>query len=460
MTLAQKHFQFLRKGGFADVDAAKSALITQMGVSTYAGEPIIAYYGAEGVAQHVLLGIGDSTSGASIFYNAETTDALLTQLHTTISGSTNDQIANGITLNALKNAIEAAKKEDHLSSSSDVLVVTTDSNGTAISIRYDNATVKSSGSGVTFDNGDSVASGTTYVADAIIEDTFKVLGKTVGNLASGTEIKGGTTMVELLKAILVKEEDCTANVPTITISNSPSTTPVEVGSVIDETITVTYNDGSFTADKELYGLTSDYNVAASCAEGNVTYSFKNADVTKTALTTEGTNSYTDSSRTIAEGDNTWYAKAAYGANTVTPKKNTGANSTKSIAAGTTTEKSKTIVGQYKWYIGETTATSIDDIVLTGDNANVTGLSTGWTATANTTTMKSSYTSSGKSIFVLVKGTLTSFKDSLSKKSLLPNFVSADKTVAIGGTSSTTYKGYLYSITSGAKIEAIDVIMTR
>lgn len=94
-----KHFQFLRKGGFASLDAAKTGIENYFTKSSYDGEPIIAYYGT-GTTKQVVLGIGGKTSGSSVFYNAATIDDLFTQLKDNASTSAD-------TLGKLEKAINA-----------------------------------------------------------------------------------------------------------------------------------------------------------------------------------------------------------------------------------------------------------------------------------------------------------------------------------------------------------------
>lgn len=345
----------------------------------------------------------------------------------------------------LDDAIVSSTGEIKVASPNDTITV--DATGRNIEVNNDVVTIKQYKDEAT--NGFSKAGITEnelYAADAVIEKGFKVLGGNVGQLTSGTEITAGTTVIELLKQMLVKEADCTANKPTCTLTISPTTSPVEVGTVVTETLTSTYSDGTFTGSAADYGTA--YSVKAGCTQGTVTY--KRGDTTVTS----------PDEYTMPEGTTTWSCTSTYGASTVTPKKNNGTDSSQTIAAGTTAKSSKSITAQYKWYLGNTTATSVADIVLTGASANVSDVVTGWTATAGTTTLKETWSSNGKSIFVLVKGILSSFKDNLSSSSLIPNFDSEDKAIEIGGTSTATYKCYLWKITTGSVIAAKEIKMTK
>lgn len=322
-----------------------------------------------------------------------------------------------------------------------------------VEVNNDNKTIKQYTSAV--DNGfskEGIDANELYVTDAIIENSFKVLGGNVGQLSNNTTIAAGTSVVELLKKILVKEADCTAVKPTCTLDVTTTDT-VEVGTVVNQTLTATYSDGKFTGSSADYGTA--YELAAGCSEGDKTY--------KRGTTTlaEASDSYA-----IPSGDTTWSVTCAYGASTATPKKNNDDDSSQSIAAGTTVVSTKTVTGKYKWYLGCTTATSITEDVVKA----LAGGATGWCANTGETTLKSTWKSNGKSIVVAVPSgfeftsmidatfpSVNYVKGGTDTSTQKGNFALSEiSDFGIGGTSTTAYTVYLWTITDGVDMSVKDV----
>lgn len=287
-----------------------------------------------------------------------------------------------------------------------------------------------------------------FVADAVIENGFKVLGTNVGELTSGTQIADGTTVIELLKKMLVKEADCTTVLPYVSLSLS-TTGVCEVGTEVEQTLTSTYHDGKFKYDATNYGTATDQYLDAGCTEGTTTY--------KRDTTTLDSNVDT---LTMEEGRTTWSSSTAYGASTGTPKKNNGEDSTQSISASETVASSKTLTGHYKHYYGATTAETVDDVT-------VDGLTTGWTNVNVKTVVvddKTSYTLPSGGYFVIMcasKYKLASIEDASFGTDLLPNFtVVGTKEIAIGGTSTATYNVYIWKKTPSSTPETKNITLTK
>lgn len=452
-----KTIQLLRKTlgtGTTYADAVKAIQDKPLsGLS--AGEPVVAFY-QSGNTTGVVMGIsagsgtasGDSAHGY-VFYNAKTVDELIESAKDALIGADGDTLDNN-TIKGLKKAITEVSAGT-LTSESDVLVISSGDTGSKISLTYDDKTIKSSGeNGVCWGDGQvKIASGTLYSTDSYIEDDFTVLGGQCGQLSAGTYISGGTTVMQLLKQMLVKLADCDVQYPTCTLTDQKIANVVEVGTSLTVTPSSSYEDGKFIYSQENYGIYST--LAAGCTSGNVTYTVSSKSQSTTIKTSTSFNA--------VEGINSLSCKCEYSASTVKPKKNDGSESGKSIPAGTTSSSTQSTTGKYKYYIGCTTATAISDLSEENIKAITSGKS-GWTETAGTTTIYNEWTSNGNSIFVATIGSLSSFKDSLSNESLIPNFSRGTKTINIGGNSSSSYNVYLWPITSGAIIKAKDIVITR
>jgi hypothetical protein len=449
-----KTIQLLRKtlGAGTTYEDAVKAIQDKPLSGLSAGEPVVAFYD-DGVVMGISAGSG-TTSGDSahgyVFYNAKTVDELIESAKNALIGDAIDKLDEKLTLNSLKNAI-ATVSAGTLTSDSDVLVISTGDTGSKISLTYDEKTIKSSGkNGVSWpDSQVTIASGTLYSTDSYIEDAFTVLGGQCGQLSAGTYISGGTTVMQLLKQMLVKLADCDVQYPTCTLANQNLSNVVEVGTSLSVNPSSTYSDGYFIYSQENYGTRSQ--VDAGCTQGTVTYTFTNKSQTATVSASTSFNA--------VEGTNTMSCESTYNASTATPKKNDGSKSTKSISAGTTQKNTQSTTGKYKYYIGCTTATTVTGLTEEHIKA-ATGGKSGWTETAGTTSVYSNWNSNGNSIFVATIGSLSSFNDSLSSVSLLSNFSTGTKEINIGGTSKATYNVYLWPITSGTSIKAKDIVIKR
>lgn len=297
-----------------------------------------------------------------------------------------------------------------------------------------------------------------FTAETALDADITVMGVTVGAIGDSVKLTKGMTLSEVLKKILIKEIDVNKTNPTtvIKVTGVTSGGTYEVGTAISATLAHTYTDGKFTGQTGY-----SYSANAGCAEGATTYY-------------RGSNAVTSPDAfTITEGTHTWKCTTAYGASTVTPKKNNGTNSSVNIAAGTATSGTFNINGRYKAYIGYSTETSGSAF----DSAKIKALAAGnaWVNTSGSTTLKSSATSNGTSIVIACPESyrLTGISNSLGV-SIMENFigitknasgayVDSDELVKVdytnGGTT-TKYKVYVYPITSGAKVDYKDVIISK
>lgn len=298
----------------------------------------------------------------------------------------------------------------------------------------------------------------TFKIDTALDADITVMGVTVGAIGDRVKLTKGMTLSEVLKKILIKEIDVNKTNPTtvIKVTGVTSGGTYEVGTGISATLAHIYTDGKFTGQTGY-----SYSANAGCAEGATTYY-------------RGSNAVTSPDAfTITEGTHSWKCTTAYGASTVTPKKNNGTNSSVNIAAGTATSGTFNINGRYKAYIGYSTETSGSAF----DSAKIKALAAGnaWVNTSGSTTLKSSATSNGTSIVIACPESyrLTGISNSLGV-SIMENFigitknasgayVDSDELVKVdytnGGTT-TKYKVYVYPITSGAKVDYKDVIISK
>lgn len=438
-----KTIQLLRKTlgtGTTYADAVKAIQDKPLsGLS--AGEPVVAFY-QSGNTTGVVMGIsagsgtasGDSAHGY-VFYNAKTVDELIESAKDALIGADGDTLDNN-TIKGLKKAITEVSAGT-LTSESDVLVISSGDTGSKISLTYDDKTIKSSGNGVKWDDSQvSIASGTLYSTDSYIEDAFTVLGGQCGQLSAGTYISGGTTVMQLLKQMLVKEVDCSVVKPSVTLNTEISGT-LEVGTTVTYSPSSTYTDGKFTGSTDQFG--TYYNVVAGCTPTSTTYTNNSGET------------WTGETNTIKEGTNTWSVKVYYSDSSVTPKKNTGAESSQKIAADNCSDLKK-VIGKYKWFLGCTTATTVNGMT----DADFTGATTGWTETDDTTKLASTWESKGTSIFVATVGKLSSFRNLSPDADLTPNFT----VTATHNYSGKEYNIYLWPITTGSIISAKDIKITR
>lgn len=349
---------------------------------------------------------------------------------TYVSGATSVKEA----IHMLDSAISASTAQVSITSPNKTLDVVTSTSGTTADVNHDGTTIKQAQEEITFENGDTINANDLYAADAVIESGFTVLGGTVGNVSSGTKISGGTTVIELLKQILVKEADCKAVNPTCTLSISPTTSPVEVGTILTETLNSTYTDGKYTGSTADYGYA--YSVDANCVQDTVTYKRGSTTLDST------TDTYT-----MPEGTTKWSCTSTYAASTVTPKKNNGTDSTVTIASGTTASSEKSITAKYKYYIGATTEAVASAMTVNKITA-ATLSKTGWIEVDSTTTIvnvSTKYTLPTEYFVIMCpsKYKLATIQDYTSGSDYVPKFTTSSVTVNIGGTSTETYTVYLW-----------------
>lgn len=381
-------------------------------------------------------------------------------------------------------ATELAKRLGTITGENAIVVTDTTSTGAAsksakVSLKLDNSgnvAFSQSASGlkgtVTFPTVDFPVDdikGTKDIAVSEANDVFTigtslaqditVMGVTVGNLTDKAVLKAGTSLSDILKQILVKEIDVNKTAPTTTIKVTGVTSngTYEVGTAISATLAHTYTDGKFTGQTGY-----SYSANAGCTEGATTYY-------------RGSNAVTSPDAfTITEGTHTWKCTTAYGASTVTPKKNNGTNSSVTIAAGTATSGTFNINGRYKAYIGYSTATTGTAF----DSASIKALNAAapsWVNISGSTTILTSAESNGTSIIIACPESyrLTAITNSLGV-SIMDNFIGITKNSAkqyidsdelvkvnyTNGGVTTKYKIYVYPITSGATVEYKGVTISK
>lgn len=164
-----------------------------------------------------------------------------------------------------------------------------------------------------------------------------VTNNTVGGLKGGTQITKDTTLVNIIKTMLVSTKDATiASRPSCTISNGEGTSAgsYEVGTTITTSLSSSYTDGAFNS---YVSANKTETIAAGCASTGQKY-------------TIGSTEYSADSFILKQGANIITSTYTYGASTVIPKKSNGDDSTISISAGSTSN-SLTWTGYYNYYEG-------------------------------------------------------------------------------------------------------------
>ena len=154
-------------------------------------------------------------------------------------------------------------------------------------------------------------------------EDFTVMGVNVGNIKDGdTFIASETNAWNILKQMLTKVIDVIAHKPTITLSSSiaASNRKVELGTTIEQTLSISYSDGYFSGNSGY-----NYNLSAGCAQGATVFKQGNDTI-------NASHDFTFTS----VGNYTFSAFTEYGGSTNTPKKNDNSNSSVSISSGTAT----------------------------------------------------------------------------------------------------------------------------
>lgn len=291
----------------------------------------------------------------------------------------------------------------------------------------------------------SSASG-AFTINTALDNDITVMGVTVGNLTDKAKLTKGMTLSQILQQILVKEIDVYTQNPytTMKITGAANGGTYEIGTSLSITPSHTYTDGMFKGDSGYY-----YVVLAGCSETGTTYYVDSTQQTASPFTISVTKN----------GNYTLNCKTTYGASTVTPKKNNGNNSTKTIAAGTATSGNLTINGRYYAYMGYSTATTGAAF----DSAAIKALAAGkvWLNTSGNTTLVSAATSNGTSLIVAcpVGYKLSAISNSLGVN-ILPNFDAPVEVNYTNGGVTTKYNVYVYPITSGAKVEYKGVTISK
>lgn len=298
-----------------------------------------------------------------------------------------------------------------------------------------------------YTGGKDVKVNTNNSIDVSLDEEITVMGVSVGTLTNNSTLKAGMSLSEILKQMLIKEIDVKATNPSVKISmtNPTAGDTFEVGSSVEVKLAHTYTDGKFNGADTLYS----YDVNAGCTEGTTTY--KRGDTT----VEKGTETVT-----VGEGTYTYNCTTDYGANTVTPVKNNGKNSEVTIAAGSCESGNEvSFYGKYYGYMGYSDKTLASEF--TSDLIKGLGAKKSFLNKDANTVLVDSAKSNGKSIVVAVpnKYKLAAIQNGVGA-SILPNFDSEDTIDYVNGSTTTSYKVYVYPITNGAEVEFKNVIISK
>lgn len=188
------------------------------------------------------------------------------------------------------------------------------------------------------------------LSSEIVNEDFQVMGVTVGNYSDGQWIRAkkpdGTphTTWEVIKEMLTKVIDVIANKPTITLNSTSAVTKVELGTSLEQTLSVSYTDGYFSGQS---GYT--YHLNAGCEQGETIFKRGNEIVSPTNTTIFST-----------IGNTIFRAETDYGASVAIPVKNDGTESDVRISGGTAVA-TRTINVAKKMFYGNVSSKITDNM---------------------------------------------------------------------------------------------------
>ena len=228
---------------------------------------------------------------------------------------------------------------------------------------------------------------------------FEVLGTDVGNLTRGTKIKKSTTLEELLKKMLIKEEfpyiksnpKNTLKANSISITdydgkkqNIANNQTYEIDSVLDLTkITSTFTDGVLMSYTQ--SPTQPSEVPMNCRVFQTTYTIKDNNGQETPYDTKGENK----SITLNEGDLTIKSTTMMQlVDQVVCKTNIGNDYTLSYTGSLALEDQIKITGSYKVWKGKLTQDYTSVAQTTGMLSDLKGLTQVW---SSNTTLENTFT---------------------------------------------------------------------
>ena len=228
---------------------------------------------------------------------------------------------------------------------------------------------------------------------------FEVLGTDVGNLTRGTKIKKSTTLEELLKKMLIKEEfpyiksnpKNTLKANSISITdydgkkqNIANNQTYEIDSVLDLTkITSTFTDGVLMSYTE--SPTQPSEVPMNCRVFQTTYTIKDNNGQETPYDTKGENK----SITLNEGDLTIKSTTMMQlVDQVVCKTNIGNDYTLSYTGSLALEDQIKITGSYKVWKGKLTQDYTSVAQTTEMLSDLKGLTQVW---SSNTTLENTFT---------------------------------------------------------------------
>lgn len=268
-----------------------------------------------------------------------------------------------------------------------------------------------------YEAGNGIEISDTNVISALddsLDEDLVVTGVTVGNYSDGNTISKGTSLKEVLKAMLTKEIDCSVkSTPKVVLTGVTAATKV-VGEEVTGTLDYTFTDGSFNKP-------DGSSVAAGCVASNPVY----------------TGSLP---LTVTLGANTFNVKIDYTASTVDLKTNLGNPSAVKIEAGSVTSSNVTINGTYPFF-----ATTVSADTLTQQGLKVWNASAGKMNTGNMALVASTPAAPRK-FSVPRKATKLQQLNTLSGKMedvALASYDETTETRTFGGTD-VTYYVYTYS----------------
>lgn len=202
-------------------------------------------------------------------------------------------------------------------------------------------------------------SNTTYPTSKCVSDAIDALADTIGPttigesfttnvtcgaIAAGTTIDGTTSIISLIKKMLLTKLLASIKAyPKVAITNSGTSTNAsyEVGTTITPSLGYVYSDASFNSYESNDGYTVSV-IKGGCAQTSYSYYKKEGD--------NGTNgTYTGGSFQIKEGNTYISVTVKHSASTTTAHDSDGTSSSISIASGEVSSSSLKYIGLYGYF---------------------------------------------------------------------------------------------------------------
>jgi hypothetical protein len=292
--------------------------------------------------------------------------------------------------------------------------------------------------------------GTTRASELRTTETLEVTGVTVGNFSNGFEIPAGTSVMDILKQMLMKELSVTKSAPTASIKSSVAGTTYEKGTVIDTKFTVTYTDGKYTGETGYsYSLQAGMDpteasisgVTADAVQAGNEFTFEpEAFALMSAVTAKATVKYGDPTNVPVTNFN----------NEVT-------DSSKLLSSGSCSTSNVTFTPQLKWWVGSS-ENKLDEMTWESDDVRALNIVKGIWVTDKTENVI--FPEGAKQCVIAVPASMTV---TVADKAGVPQTGAFSETrdvvVTCGGTHTENYKLYIWAANAGLPAASAELVVT-